>query len=159
MLLANSDFLRLIDAVEAQDGAHLDDTCHADEINYEFPNGTRKSVLTNGCEKETVFEIPYDPTETVLVPEPLLEPDPDRSEWVDENGDSRQTRRSKTEEIFNDHGESTGSTRTLFEIVEREGERPDSGIIDRSTVRVCALDDNIGMWPRFKGTLQDPRSK
>lgn len=154
MRITNDDFIRLIDAVEAQNGEYVDDTCHADEIIYDDPKTKGKIVaMTSGCEKPTVFEIPYDPTEEVAVPEPILEPDPDRSEWPGPDGEMRQTRRSKKVEL------EDGSKQVLWEVVVREGEDIDPSTMGRPKVTVCAQDDNVGMWPRFAGVLQDRGSR
>ncbi len=147
MKIAHSDFLRLIDAVTDAGGKHLDEACTGEVLEYKDPKTKKvEKTTTNGCNQDTLFEVPYDPAATVAVPEPILEPDPDRSEWTDENGDGRVTRRARK----NEHGEP------IWEIVMRRGRENDGYL---SSVKVCALDDNVGMWPRFKGTMLDERSK
>jgi hypothetical protein len=146
MKITPEDFMRLIDQVEKQGGAHLNATCTSDGIAYKMPDGQEKLILTTGCKEPLLFKIPYDPSETVMVPEPLLEADPNRSEWTDANGDSRVTRRSKTETL------PTGAKRVLTEVVERSGQ-PNEGFLN--SVTVCASDDNVAMWPRFaKGAAE-----
>lgn len=154
MIYTNADFVRMISAVDAQGGELLDETCAKEEVIYEIP-GRKKPVVdyTHGCENETLFRIPYEADATVMVPEPVLEEDPDRSGWTDLQGNDRRTTRSVKDE------DEDGNEVVVFEMVERESPYEGGGVIEKGTVRVCALADNVGMWPRFAGVCQDKGSK
>lgn len=78
------EFIELLDAVEDQDGVHLDDQCKARK--YTWVGKKTKPAIIAGCGNETLFEIPYD------------------------------------------------------------GERG-----EESSLTVCAVDDDMGRWPRFGG--------
>jgi hypothetical protein len=146
MKIAHSDFLRLIDAVEEDGGKHLDESCTGTLVEFKEKDGKVVRDLTMGCNQDTLFEVPYDPSEMAAVPEPIMEPDDNRSPYIGLDGEERQPRRSRKDDNDN----------PLVEIVMRKGR--DSGGIP-SSVKVCALDDNVGMWPRYAHTMQDPRSK
>lgn len=149
MKYTNADFIRLMSAAESVGGEHLDETCAMDEIEYPMPDGKTRIEHTHGCEQETLFTIPYDPTETVLVPEPLLEDDPDRTTYTAADGTERQVQRSRKEKG------PDGRERVLYEIVERGSEVDGGGTSFALPVRVCAVADNVGMWPRFQHAMRD----
>lgn len=155
MRYANEDFISLLSEVDAQGGDHLDETCTWDEIEFKRPDGTTDIARSSGCEKEMLLDIPYDPSATVLVPEPVLEEDPDRPGYTDKDGNHRPTMRTK----MVDHPDDPDRKIPLIEYVEREGEVADGGTAMALPVRVCALEDNVGMFPRFSHVIQDPRSK
>jgi hypothetical protein len=149
MKYTNEDFVRTISAVEDQGGELLDETCAKDEITYEI-EGKTKIEHTHGCENETLFEIPYDSGATVMVPTPELEPDPKRGTYLDLAGNECHVTRAVTTE-----DPETGEERVVFEMVEHEG---DASAYPEA-VKVCAVADNVGMWPRFAGTIRDKGSK
>lgn len=155
MKYAHEDFIRLMGEVEEQGGEHVDETCMWDEITFKMPDGTETSAKSSGCEKDVLFDVPYDPSATVLVPEPVLEVDESRSGWDDDQGDHHPTHKTKLVEDPNDPDRRI----PLIEYVEREGELAEGGVFTLLPVRVCALEDNIGMWPRFQHVIKDPRSK
>lgn len=130
-----SDEVRLIEAVEAQGGKYLPETCAADEIEYVMPDGSVRTPLSTGCEEDSLFLVAYDANETVNVREPILieDPSPDAPK-----GRKKQKRDGKT---------------LLFTAVERSGE---GEIGEKSTVRVCANDDLMREWPRFRGEMHHP---
>jgi hypothetical protein len=140
MKYTSSDFIRLLSEIEAQGGEHREDSCIGQEYPY-TKNGNDKTYYAPGCEDtgstETMFYVAYDPYATVVVPEPILEPDPDR--------DGR-SHRSKKDEDGN----------ALFTLVEREAEIP-AGLsgAEPGLVAVCAGHDNLGAWPRFAHVIQD----
>lgn len=138
MRYTTTDFIRLLSEIEAQGGEHLDEPCEAKEYPY-TKGGEDKLYHAKGCAEdgshETMFNVAYDPTATVLVPQPILEPDPAR--------DGR-SKRSKKDENGN----------AMVEFVEYPGD--DIGpLADKHTVRVCAGHDNVGAWPRFAGVIED----
>lgn len=119
------DVARLIDAVEAQHGRYLHgETCMAEEID-DLTLSNQGPPLSTGCEQEAMFLVAYDPFATVLVNEPILEPDPD----PDAPSGRKRQRKSAAGE-------------PLYEPVERGGTGSADGTL--STVRVCANDDLIG---------------
>jgi hypothetical protein len=149
MKYTNEDFVRTISAVEDQGGELLDETCAKDEITYEI-EGKTKIEHTHGCENETLFEIPFDPNEPVKVPEIVTEDDPDRGTYIAPDGTERQVQCSKKDDEGN----------PIFVIVAHEGEADAGGsVATADTVKVCAVADNVGMWPRFRHAIQDPESK
>jgi hypothetical protein len=132
------DFVRLIDEVEAQGGRHLPERCMADEIEYDMPDGSVRHTLGNGCEEDTLFAVAYDGNATVEVEEPILVPDKRpgapkgrRRQDIDENGTGR------------------------WQLVLHEGDADSGGVAERSTVHVCANDDLLRMWPRFRHVIHD----
>lgn len=157
MKYAQEDFIRLMGEIEEQGGEHVDETCMWDEIEFEMPDGTTKRVKSSGCEKDVLFDVPYDPTTTVLVPEPVLEVDDERSGWTDSSGNEHPTHKTK---LIQDpaHPDDPSRQVPLIEYVERESEVL-GGADLVLPVRVCAVEDNVGMWPRFAHTMQDPRSR
>lgn len=158
MRYTNDDFIRLIDEVERHGGELVDDTCHADELTYEY-EGRVHRVMTSGCEMPVVFVIPYDPAQPVMVTEPVLEPDPDRKgEWKDAKGNKRRTMRSKKMP----DPDNPDRKIVVTQEVERPGEvtmvgQPGLGVL--LPVTVCAVEDNLGMWPRFRHVIKDRGSR
>lgn len=144
MKYTQEDFVRLISAVEEQGGDLLDETCTKDEIEYEM-EGKTKISHTHGCEAEYLFEVPYDPNETVMVPEILTEDDPNRGTVTGPDGVERQVQRSKYDKDKN----------PIFEIVEREGGPDSGGSTYAEPVKACAVGDNVGAWPRFRHAIRD----
>ena len=136
MNYSNADFLRLMDEVENQHGEHLEDICGGQEYSYEMPDGSKKTHFTAGCENESMFHVGYDPYATVMVPEPVLEPDPTR--------DGRSHRAKK-----DDDGNP------IIVLVERKAEilLASKGVL--AAARVCAGHDNLGSWPRFRHVIKD----
>jgi hypothetical protein len=146
MKYSNEDFIRLMTEIEDQGGEHLDEICGGQEYTFQVKKGDKieeRTAFQPGCESEALFNVKYDAYESVVVPEPILEPDPTR------NG---QSKRQKTRPDPNDPtGKSReGLTRTTL----RHG--PSLQGRDRfHTVRVCANDDNVGAWPRFAHVIKD----
>lgn len=153
MKYTNADFIRLIDAVESEGGEHLPETCAMDEIGYALPDGKAWVEYTHGCENETLFMVPYDPNETVMVPEPVLEDDPDREAYTGADGTDRHVQRSKK------ITDSEGREHVVFEVVERTGEVDHGGSSFALPVKVCAAGDNIGAWPRFRKAMRDKETQ
>lgn len=150
MKYTNEDFIRLMSAVDADGGEHLDETCAMDEITYTLPEGRHIVEHTHGCENETLFAIPYDPDSTVLVPEPILEDDPERDTYTAPDGTEQHVTRAKKI-----HNEATGRDEVLFEIVERGPDADNGGLATLGVVKACAVGDNVGMWPRFQHAMRD----
>jgi hypothetical protein len=154
MNYASKDFIALMGEIDKQGGEHVDETCMWHEVDFKMPDGTTRHVKSSGCEKDMLFDVPYDPSATVLVPEPVLEEDPDRSGYTDRTGTQRPTTRTKTYE------DDEGRKFPVVEFVEREGEVEEmAGTALALPVRVCAIEDNVGMWPRFRHVITDPRSR
>lgn len=151
MKYTQADYIRLMTAVEEQGGAHLDETCAKDEIEYPMPDGKTKIDHTHGCENETLFDVMYEPGETVMVPQPILEVDPTRSPFTSLNGETRHVTRSVKSE------DEEGNETVVFEVVQHEGELSEQAFPEE--VRVCAVADNVGMWPRFQHAIRDAESK
>lgn len=128
------DEARLIEEVERQNGRYLPETCMAEEIDdLALPN--MSPPLSSGCEEDALFLVAYDPFATVEVNEPILEPDPD----PDAPSGRRRSRK-----------DAQGVT--LYEVVERGGTGSPDGTL--GTARVCANDDMLRFWPRFKHVIQ-----
>lgn len=127
------DFIALIDEIQEQEGRHLPERCMADELEFKLQDGSTQHVLGNGCEEDALFLVPYDPDEAVSVNEPILEPDPD----------SPKTRKRQA---------MTTDGRPRWKVVPHGN--PDVPAA-RSTVRVCANDDLMRAWPRFRDVIQD----
>lgn len=158
MKYTSTDFISLMGEVENQGGEHVDQTCTAEEILFKQPDGTTQRVMSSGCGLDVLFDVPYDPSSTVLVPEPVLEVDEGRSGWDDpDNGDHHPTH--KTKMVQDPHSEDPSKKVALVEYVEREGELLEGGTATLLPVRVCAQEDNVGMWPRFQHVIKDPRSR
>lgn len=154
MKYTNEDFIRLIDAVEEQGGDHLDPVCMPEEVKYE----KGEPSFTHGCAQPTLFDVRYDTGATVLVPEPVLEFDPKRSdEWEDPyTGEKRKTTRARKAK-----DKETDLETVIFHIVEREAEpsQKQASMEYPCYVKVCGIADNVGMWPRFRHAIEDERSK
>lgn len=130
----DTDFVRLIDEVEAQGGKHLPGRCMADEIEFEMTDGSVRHTLGTGCEEDALFRVVYDQNADVDVPEPILEkdsrpgaPEDRRRQALDEDGNGRWT-------VV--HHKGSGDT------------------VDRGTVQVCANDDLMREWPRFRHAMK-----
>jgi hypothetical protein len=54
------DFLRLVEAVEDQGGAHLDEVCSMSTYSEWTGDREVKPLHVAGCAKRTLFEVPYD---------------------------------------------------------------------------------------------------
>lgn len=145
MRYTDADFIRLMTEIEGQGGMHLNELCGGEEHTFIMPDGKERTHFARGCENESMFHVDYDPYSTVMVPEPVLEPNPERG---------NQSHRAKMER---DPSDPTGKRkRPIVQIVERSGHYPAGG---PSPVRVCANDDNVGMWPRFKHVIKDAKSR
>lgn len=55
-MLTQDEFYELLDAVEAQAGAHLPGKCRPERIDYEIG----EAGLTQGCMREARLAIPYE---------------------------------------------------------------------------------------------------
>lgn len=130
----HTDAARLIDEVERQGGQFLAETCMSHEIDGLVCKAAPKPPLSTGCEEEALFLVPYDPSATVRVPTPVLEPDdhPDAP-------DGRQRRACDEEGV------------ELWTMEPDEG-TPTNVL---SAVKVCANDDLMRAWPRFAGVIRD----
>jgi hypothetical protein len=145
MKYGNEDFIRLMTEIEDQGGEHLDEICGGQEYVFQVKEGDKlveRTAFQPGCEAESLFHVKYDAYGAVRVPEPLLEPDPTR------NGASK---RQKTRP---DPADPTGKSRIgLDKVVMRHRDGP-GGKSEYHEVRVCAHDDNVGAWPRFKHVIK-----
>lgn len=130
------DEARLIDEVEEQGGKYLAGERH---MAYEIDGLAllkEGPPLSSGCEEDALFFVPYDPFKTVIVNEPILEPDPS----PDAPSGRKRTRMGK-------------DGAPLYEEVERGGtDSPPEGVL--SVVKVCANDDLMRNWPRFQHRME-----
>lgn len=130
----NRDFVRLMDAVETDGGVYSVEECHSHEIDDLSKMG-QKPAMSTGCEEAAIFEVAYDPSATVTVPEPILIPD-----------DSPDAPEGRKMQARDDDG------RLRNRLVERKGEIR----TDFRRARVCANDDLMRLWPRFAAAMKDP---
>jgi hypothetical protein len=150
MNYSNADFIRLMTEIEDQGGEHLDETCGGQEYEYTMQDGTVKTHFTAGCENETMFHVAYDPYATVMVPEPVLEPDPERE------GRSHRAKLEPdpSDKTFAAEGRKQ-RMRPIVVLIERRAEVP-AGVEEQpSVVRTCAGHDSVGLWPRFAHVVKD----
>jgi hypothetical protein len=144
MNYTNADFIRLMSEVEEQGGEHLDAVCGGQEYSFVMPDGKAKTHFTSGCENESMFHVSYDPYATVMVPEPVLEPDPTR--------DGRSHRAKLERDPADPEGKRK---RPIVVMVERQAVPPAGMENQPSAARVCAGHDDLGRWPRFRHALKD----
>jgi hypothetical protein len=149
MNYTNADFIRLMTEIENQGGEHLDDLCDDQKYSYETKEGP-KTVFTPGCGNETMFHVAYDPFSTVMVPEPAMEPDPER----EGRSHRAKTELDPTDTTFEREGRKQ-RRRPIIVLVEREAEVPAGGVGVLGAARVCAGHDNVGSWPRFRHVIKD----
>jgi hypothetical protein len=137
------DFLSLIEEAERQGGAHLNEVCKPDTfrldlpIDEDKPQGPKHSVklATTGCRRRAKFLVP-------LLPDAYL----DQVDVLDATGKigegedfGNRTWREPTDEDFdfrNDH--------------------PHQAMLGDGSpmlAKVCAVDDAMGLWPRFKDAM------
>lgn len=115
------NFLRLMEEVESQGGAHSSDACMPQPFRIKLPeegNPSKrvwKTRYTSGCRAEARFLVPYDPTTPVT---------------VEHKGVETHDEPSETE---------------LAGMNER----------DAGMAVVCAVDDAMGLWPRFANVIQE----
>lgn len=115
------EFLQLMEAVEAQGGAHSSEPCKPRNYKLRMPkpgNATVrvwKNFTTTGCGAEARFVVPYDPTQPVSI-------------------------------------KHKGQTST-----DEPTESELAAMVDRGAgmAAVCAVDDSLGLWPRFANTSQE----
>jgi hypothetical protein len=131
---SNRDFVRLLTAVENDGGTYSGDECQYHEID-ELTKMGHKPALSTGCEEAALFDVAYDPSSTVDVPEPILIEDDDENA---PQGRKKQRRNADAE--------------LEWTVVTREGDDTDSF----RTARVCANDDLMRLWPRYRNAMRDP---
>lgn len=132
------DAARLMEAVAQQGGRWLDETHASQEHEFIYPDGTTRRMVDNSCEEEALFLVAYDPTEKVLVNEPRLIPDPSL--------DAPQGRRI---------AQKDADGIVIYDEVLHPGvPTADKGREGRGFVKVCANDDLMREWPRFKDHMR-----
>jgi hypothetical protein len=124
-------FLNLIEAVEDAGGANLPDPCMPEDIVYEVATKTNKRtrvhVDSTGCGHTARFAVPYDPTAEVQIP-------------LDKDKDPGNLVRDRQVVVDLHMG--------LDQVTEEEAARLKA--FDAGIVTACAVDDNMGQWPRFR---------
>ena len=128
----DQDFVRLLEANEAQGGEYLAETCiprHIKELDLKKAT----PVYSTGCAEDAVFAVAYDPSATVTVHEPVLIPDPQNKDRKIQERDEDGTLHSHPVEHSVDGG-NHGALHVL---------------------RVCANDDLMRHWPRFRKYILD----
>lgn len=143
------DFLSLIEEVEHQGGAHLsNEICKPDQfrlnlpIDDEKPTGAKASrkLTTTGCHRRAKFLVPLLPDEYVDEVD-LLE----NAGAIGEGKDfERREWREPTDEDFD---------------FDRDYEH--QALMGDGTphlAKVCAVDDAMGLWPRFNAVMQTGES-
>lgn len=142
------DFLYLIEEVERQSGAHLTEVCKPEQfrlnlpIDDDRPTGPKKNVKlqTTGCRRRSMFLVP-------LLPDAYV----DQVDLLGNTGligegenFSQRTWREPTEDDFDfdnkhEHQALMGDGTPMF-------------------AKVCAVDDAMGLWPRFADAMQSGES-
>lgn len=138
------DWLSLIEEVEQQGGAHLSgEVCKPDQFRLNLPiddanpSGPKASrkLQTTGCRRRSKFLVPLLPDEYV--------DEIDLTEGAGAIGEGedfeRRTWREPTEDDFNFAGD--------FEHQALMGD--DTPI----PAKACAVDDAMGLWPRFNAVM------
>jgi hypothetical protein len=113
------DFLALSSAVLDDGGQMLEDSCEGTEFRLRFESGPMgrpiwKRYKTAHCNQVARFDVPYDPTEAVVIED-----------------------------------EETGAM-----VVNDAPAKPES-VPPPKHARVCAVDDAMGRWPRFKDVVSE----
>jgi hypothetical protein len=136
------DFLSLIEEAESQGGAHLNEPCTASgfrlnlPIDDERPQGPKKStvVRTTGCRRRAQFLVP-------LLPEAYFDgkrlTDTEIVEY--ERDGTIKGSRPATDKDFDFNDESNKMARM--------------GDGSPALAKVCAVDDAMGLWPRFNNAM------
>lgn len=122
------DFLALADAVEGEGGFVQPDPCVGELVRLKI-GGAWKRFQTAHCDMQARLAIPYDPTEPVNLE--VYEVVKDKDGLLVEMADGEYKRRKAK--------------------VLHEGE-PDKGA---AFAAVCAVDDAVGLWPRYAGIVSD----
>lgn len=141
------DFQALIAEVEQQGGAHTNKVCRPEIIRMNVPidpanpKGKKRSEKfeTTGCHRKAKFLIPFLPDE-YLGEIDLL--DGAKHGYFDDEGE-RQTR-DATEEDF-----------------DFNPDHPHQALMGDGSpmlVMACAVDDAMGLWPRFQGAMHTGES-
>lgn len=141
------DFLSLIEAVEAQGGAHLSELCKPDlfrlnlPIDDENPKGPKanRKLTTTGCRRRAKFLVPL-LTNDYVDDIDLL----DGAFHGEYDEDGSLERRPAEEEDF-----------------DFDKDHPKQKLMGDGTpmlAKVCAVDDAMGLWPRFQNAMQTGES-
>lgn len=133
----DADAARLMEGVAAQGGRWLDETCASEEHEFIMPNGKVRTMLGTGCEETALFLVKYDPAETVIVNEPRL--------VEDDDPDAPKGRRKAL---------TDDDDLVICDPVEHKGEPSPFPNEERAFVKVCANDDLMREWPRFRKLMQ-----
>lgn len=126
------EFLRLMTQIEEEGGHQAEDEhgypliCADRTFTFSGPHG--KPLKLDYCNHEAVFEVVYDPTQPVQMELPVYE--------LDQND----------ELVLDGQGEPVVKR---MEFIDHPGE---SGPRDAS-VRVCAVEDTLGWWPRYASVM------
>jgi hypothetical protein len=139
------DFQSLTEEVEQQGGAHLNEICRPHVIrmnvpvNPEKPDGPKRSekVETSGCRRRAKFLVPFLPDEYFEEIDLL---DGASHGHYDDEGE-RHTRPAVAEDFDFESG-----TSALME----------DGMPMLATI--CAVDDAMGLWPRFNASMHTGES-
>lgn len=136
------DFLALLEEVEKQGGAHLNEVCKPTvfrlnlPIDWDNPRGPKRSekIATTGCRRRTKFLVSMLPEAYFSQVNPVEDT---KIASYDRQG-NRSTRPAQTTDFDFD-----------------DSENPMARMSDGTPAltKVCAVDDSIALWPRFKDTL------
>lgn len=142
------DFLNLVEEVEQQGGAHLNEVCKPEQFRLNLPlddsapTGQKKSVKlqTTGCSRRAKMLVPLLPDEYVDEVDLL-----DGAGLIGEGKDfANREWREPTEDDFEfakdfEHQALMGDGKPMF-------------------AKVCAVDDAMGLWPRFADVMKTGES-
>lgn len=132
----DQDFVRLIEAVEADGGKYLAETCVSEEYDFVMQDARVTRMIGNDCEEDALFLVAYDPSATVEVPTPILVPDT-------RSGAPKGRKMRKK----NDAGQEEWTLETAV------GDSTQEATLE--LVKVCANDDLMRLWPRFQRQMKD----
>ena len=129
------EFSRLVDEIEAQGGTHLDLLHERRRLTIPIQaKGNKKAraskdLVTTGCDDAALFSIPYK--------KGVFAGDPESDQQIHIG----ETERSY---VGGELKEKPIPAHMAMEVDEEE-----------DSIVVCAIDDGVGLWPRFEGTWEE----
>lgn len=145
------DFLALVEEVERQGGSHLNEACKPSHfrlnlpIDEDKPQGPRvnRRLSTTGCRRHAKFLVAMLPDAYFDLVD-VFDTEITTDIKVSQEGEVRKVVRRASGEDFD------------FD----DSENPNSAMADGSPALAtcCAVDDAMGLWPRFNGAMHTGES-